>query len=175
MRICLNNLTRLPATAVEEIFRHVKVVEVYKNLNTNLLSNCKKVVIVFLALWIKVAVNVQQAAPLDRSANGIQAKRLEKLKIVFHSFCKVISGIGTNAIVECVDVQVRPGVPKVWQLSTVLPFALGLWTRHCPTKEKILRQLIRHVYPFSNVLNLTCQLYKTDMLGFLCSILMQIR
>ena len=130
MCVCLNNLTRLPATAVEEVFRHVKVVKVYKNLNTNLLSNSKKVVIVFLALWIKVAVNVQQTTPLDRSADGIQAKRLEKLKVFFHSFCKVISGIGTNAVVECVDVQVRPGVPKVWQLSAVLPFTLSLWTRH---------------------------------------------
>ena len=130
MRIRLNNLTGLPATAVEEVFRHVKVVEVYKNLNTNLLSNSKKVVIVLLALWIKVAVNVQQTTPLNRSADGIQAKGLEKLKIVFHSFCKVISGIGANAIVECVDVQVGPGIPKVWQLSAVLPFTLSLWTRH---------------------------------------------
>ena len=151
MRVCLNNLTRLPATAIEEVFRHVKVVKVYKNLNTNLLSNSKKVVIVLLALWIKVAVNVQQTAPLNRSANGIHAKRLKKLKIVFHSFCKVISSIGTNAVVECMNVQIRPGVPKVWQLSSVLPFTLGLWTRHCPTKEEILRQLIRHVHPFSKV------------------------
>ena len=151
MRVCLNYLTRLPATAVEEVFRHVKVVKVYKNLNTNLLSNSKKVVIVLLTLWIKVAVNVQQTAPLNRSANGIQAKRLKKLKIVFHSFCKVISSVGTNTVVECMNVQVGPGVPKVWKLSSVLPFTLGLWTRHCPTKEEILRQLIRHAYPFSKV------------------------
>ena len=138
----LDDLAALPTTTVKEVSGHIEVVEVDERLQARLVGSTEQLVVPRGALLVEVAVGVEQAAPLDGGAIGIQAQVLHDAKVVLVLGHKVVAAIGTHAVIERAQILHGPGVPQVLELAALVPLALGLRTGHGRAKEKVAGQLI---------------------------------
>ena len=155
MRVSLDDLTALPAATVKEVGGHVKVVQVDKRLQAGLARSAEQLVIPRSALLIKVAVGIEQTAPLDGSAIGIQAQVPQNAKVFLVLGHKVIAGIRANAVVKRTQILDGPGVPQVLELAALVPLTLSLRAGHSSAKEEVVGQLILcHQSPRFRVLEL---------------------
>ena len=142
MRVSLDDLAALPAATVKEVGGHVKVVQVDKRLQAGLARGAEQLVIPRSALLVEVAVGIEQTAPLDGSAIGIQAQVLQNAKVFLVLGHKVITGIRANAVVERTQILDGPGVPQVLELAPLVPLTLSLRAGHSGAKEEVAGQLI---------------------------------
>ena len=142
MCVRLNNLAVLPAAALEEVRGHVKVVEVHEHLDAHLAGVGEELVVVLLALWVDVAICVEESAPLDGRAHRGEPQRLEEHQVIVATVGEVVSCVGANAVVEVLDPEVGPGVPQVLNLAAVAPVTFGLRARHRSAKEEVVGQLV---------------------------------
>ena len=156
MRVSLDDLTALPAATVKEVGGHIKVVQVDKRLQAGLARGAEQLVIPRSTLLIKIAVGIEQTAPLDGSAIGIQAQVLQNAKVFLVLGHKVIAGIRANAVVERTRILDGPGVPQVLELAALVPLTLSLRAGHSGAKEEVAGQLILcHRSPRFRVLELS--------------------
>jgi len=102
-----------------------------------------------------VAVGIEQTAPLDGSAIGIQAQVPQNAKVFLVLGHKVIAGIRANAVVKRTQILDGPGVPQVLELAALVPLTLSLRAGHSSAKEEVVGQLILcHQSPRFRVLEL---------------------
>lgn len=93
MCVSLDNLTALPAATVKEVGGHVKVVQVDKRLQAGFARGAEQLVIPRGTFLVEVAVGIEQTAPLDGSAIGIQTQVLQNAKVFLVLGHKVIAGV----------------------------------------------------------------------------------
>ena len=97
------------------------MVQVDKRLQAGFARGAEQLVIPRGAFLVEVAVGIEQTAPLDGSAIGIQAQVLQNAKVFLVLGHKVIAGVRANAVVERAQILDGPGVPQVLELAA-LPF-----------------------------------------------------
>ena len=136
----LDDLAVLPPAATEEIGRHVEVVQVHEALEARGRGVGEEVVVVLLALGVDVAVGVEQAAPLDRGAETREAQVLEDLEVLVVTAGEVVTAVGSDAVVERVELEVAPKIPHVLELAAALPLPFRLGAGHRRAEEEILRE-----------------------------------
>ena len=155
MCVSLDNLTALPAATVKEVGGHVKVVQVDKRLQAGFARGAEQLVIPRGTFLVEVAVGIEQTAPLDGSAIGIQTQVLQNAKVFLVLGHKVIAGVRANAVVERAQILDGPGVPQVLELAALVPLTLSLRAGHSSAKEEVVGQLILcHQSPRFRVLEL---------------------
>ena len=84
----------------KQISRHIKMIQIHKQLNPLLLGTGTNLVIEISPLWIQLLVLIHQSAPLNRGSEGVQSKTLEKLNVLLIFFIKIISHIASDLIVK---------------------------------------------------------------------------